>query len=186
MGCGSSSVKPSPATLDATSVVPDGAVAASQPPISAKVSINKQNVVPRMMKKETFMALQEKRTWNKRERRAGQGGMLPTLHAALLKLFDALDKDSDGELSTKEASTYLSALDSSFANADDAEQHRRIQAFISSFDADNDGSISLEEWKKKAQDDFYDPDADQEESELMQQRALIYTNRILEGIRNNS
>ena len=112
-------------------------------------------------------------------------GLSEGLNRALMRLFETLDRDGDGELTITEAKQYLTTTDGKFRDASDAEQKERLIKFVHDFDADGDGVISLAEWRKRAVSEFVDFDTeDEEEREEMQKKALEYTLRIIECLKS--
>ena len=125
-GCGSSVASGNTAlggngdTTPVVPLVPSSVPNSSSSPNKAKqkTSINEKNSSQKLSKRKPLCKYKKRLRKKKSRKMSGkQPDMLVSLHAALLQLFDALDKDSDGELDAKEASVYLGTLDASFSTA---------------------------------------------------------------------
>lgn len=135
-----------------------------------------------MQRHNTFALISSKKQ-ELRNERSRAGGISEALSRELIKLFEKLDKDGDGELSKNEVKKHLRMLDDSYSTLNSEEQRDRLDAFISSFPGADNGCVSLAMWRKKALTSFEAAPAESEPNqgdwEEQQNEALKYTREII-------
>ena len=158
--------------------------------------VSRLNVKANLEKKNSFLAVQETREAVEASKARPGGGLTVALNRALLQLFECLDTNGDGKLSSQEITQFLSSLDAHFKNLSKAQQHARLKVFVSDFDDDGDGEISVQEWRDKAARDFAPAPSpaglpgeisqeDVEDNLETQQEALEYTKNLLARLKGD-